>query len=137
MAEFPDALFENALEFTRDLLPAVARQPIQRRLNGVFSFTPDANSILGEWPETRGLWLAEAVWVTHGAGVGALMAEWLVDASGANVQGIVRAGPGATVSTVVADTNTTVPGTAEKFQRFHQPAIDGLGNCSALQGMSS
>jgi glycine cleavage system aminomethyltransferase T/glycine/D-amino acid oxidase-like deaminating enzyme len=79
LAEFPDDLFANALDFTRDLLPAVARRPIQRRLNGVFSFTPDANSILGEWPETRGLWLAEAVWVTHGAGVGALMAEWLVD----------------------------------------------------------
>ena len=79
LAEFPDALFENALEFTRDLLPAVGRRPLHRKLNGVFSFTPDANSILGEWPETKGLWLAEAVWVTHGAGVGKLMAEWLVD----------------------------------------------------------
>ena len=79
LAEFPDHLFTNALEFTRDLLPAVGRQPLQRKLNGVFSFTPDANSILGEWPETTGLWLAEAVWVTHGAGAGKLMAEWLVD----------------------------------------------------------
>ena len=50
-----------------------------RKLNGVFSFTPDAKSILGEWPEMEGLWLAEAVWVTHGGGVGKLMAEWLVD----------------------------------------------------------
>ncbi len=79
LPDFPDALFENALEFTRDLLPAVGARPIARKLNGVFSFTPDANSILGEWPETKGLWLAEAVWVTHGAGVGRLMAEWLVD----------------------------------------------------------
>ena len=79
LPDFPDRLFENALEFTRDLLPAVGRAPIQRKLNGVFSFTPDANSIMGEWPETRGLWLAEAIWVTHGAGAGKLMAEWLVD----------------------------------------------------------
>jgi glycine cleavage system T protein len=79
LADFPDGLFENALEFTRDLLPAVGRRPLVRKLNGVFSFTPDANSILGEWPGTKGLWLAEAVWVTHGAGVGKLMAEWLVD----------------------------------------------------------
>ncbi len=76
---FPEALFANALAFARDLLPAVGRAPIARRLNGVFSFTPDANSIMGEWPETRGLWLAEAIWVTHGAGAGKLMAEWLVD----------------------------------------------------------
>ena len=34
---------------------------------------------MGEWPETRGLWIAEAIWVTHGAGAGKLMAEWLVD----------------------------------------------------------
>ena len=31
------------------------------------------------WPDVAGLWVAEAVWVTHGAGVGKLMAEWLVD----------------------------------------------------------
>ena len=79
LPDFPDDLFANAMEFTRDLLPAVGRRPLVRRLNGVFSFTPDANSILGEWPDTRGLWLAEAVWVTHGGGVGKLMAEWLVD----------------------------------------------------------
>jgi glycine cleavage system aminomethyltransferase T/glycine/D-amino acid oxidase-like deaminating enzyme len=79
LPDFPTHLFENALEFTKDLLPAVGRAAITRTLNGVFSFTPDANSIMGEWPETKGLWLAEAIWVTHGAGAGKLMAEWLVD----------------------------------------------------------
>ncbi len=79
LTDFPDELFENALDFTRDLLPAVGRRRLVRRLNGVFSFTPDANSVLGPHPDVEGLWLAEAVWVTHGGGVGKLMAEWLVD----------------------------------------------------------
>ena len=79
LAEFPDEHFANALEYTADLLPAVGGRKLVRKLNGVFSFTPDANSLLGEWPDIRGLWLAEAVWVTHGGGVGKLMAEWLVD----------------------------------------------------------
>jgi glycine cleavage system T protein len=79
LSEFPDDLFANALEFTKDLLPAVGGRRLVRKLNGVFSFTPDANSVLGEWPGIQGLWLAEAVWVTHGGGVGKLMAEWLVD----------------------------------------------------------
>jgi dimethylglycine oxidase len=46
--------------------------------NGMFSFTPDGQSLLGESPEARGFWVAEAVWVTHG-GVGKLIAEWLVE----------------------------------------------------------
>jgi dimethylglycine oxidase len=79
LPDFPDDLFANALEFTRDLLPAAGQAKLARKLNGVFSFTPDAQSILGEWPDVKGLWLAEAVWVTHGGGVGKLMAEWLVE----------------------------------------------------------
>jgi len=79
LPDFPDELFANALEYAADLLPALAGRRLVRRLNGVFSFTPDANSLLGEWPDLRGLWLAEAVWVTHGGGAGRLMAEWLVD----------------------------------------------------------
>jgi hypothetical protein len=42
--------------------------------------------------------------------------------------GVAFAGPAASAFAVLADTNTTVPGTAEKFRRFRQPAVDGLGN---------
>lgn len=79
MPDFPGEHFEFALRETRSVLPAVGRQPIWRRLNGVFSFTPDANSLMGPTPDIEGLWLAEAVWVTHGGGAGKLMAEWIVD----------------------------------------------------------
>src|SRR3712207_4251601 len=46
-------------------------------MNGLFSFTPDGAPLLGESREVRGFWVAEAVWITHGAGVGRVMAEWI------------------------------------------------------------
>ena len=50
-----------------------------RSINGMFSFTPDAGSIVGESANVRGLWLCEAVWVTHGGGMGQQVAEWMVN----------------------------------------------------------
>jgi dimethylglycine oxidase len=49
-----------------------------RSLNGMFSFTPDAGSIVGESAKVRGVWVCEAVWVTHGGGMGQQVAEWIV-----------------------------------------------------------
>ena len=37
------------------------------------------SSLLGESPQLRGFWVAEAVWVTHSAGVGRAVSELLVD----------------------------------------------------------
>ena len=48
-----------------------------RSINGMFSFTPDAGSIVGESAEVRGVWVCEAVWVTHGGGMGRQVAEWM------------------------------------------------------------
>src|SRR6185312_5740942 len=42
-------------------------------------FTADGFPLLGESLTLRGFWTAEAVWVTHSAGVARAMAEWLVD----------------------------------------------------------
>ena len=50
-----------------------------RAINGMFSFTPDAGSIVGESAAVRGVWLCEAVWVTHGGGMGQQVAEWIVN----------------------------------------------------------
>ena len=50
-----------------------------RSLNGMFSFTPDAGSIVGESADVRGVWVCEAVWITHGGGMGAQVAEWMVN----------------------------------------------------------
>ncbi|GAA5173131.1 FAD-dependent oxidoreductase [Pseudonocardia eucalypti] len=71
--------FEEAWRVTRSLLPSTRQAKIEEGINGLFSFTTDDMPLLGESPEVRGFWVAEAVWVTHSAGVGAAMAEWLVD----------------------------------------------------------
>lgn len=61
------------------LLPALKESAVEEGFNGVFSFTPDGMPLLGEAPALRGFWLAEAVWVTHSAGVAKAVAEWMVD----------------------------------------------------------
>jgi dimethylglycine oxidase len=48
-----------------------------RSINGMFSFTPDAGSIVGESSKVRGVWVCEAVWVTHGGDMGRQVAEWM------------------------------------------------------------
>ncbi|MET7700598.1 FAD-dependent oxidoreductase [Streptomyces sp. NPDC005485] len=63
----------------RVLLPALRDTEIEEGFNGVFSFTPDGMPVLGESRALRGFWLAEAVWVTHSAGVAKAVAEWMVD----------------------------------------------------------
>ncbi|MDQ0778685.1 glycine cleavage system aminomethyltransferase T/glycine/D-amino acid oxidase-like deaminating enzyme [Streptomyces aurantiacus] len=62
----------------RRLLPALRESEIEEGFNGVFSFTPDGMPVLGESSALRGFWLAEAVWVTHSAGVAKAVAEWMV-----------------------------------------------------------
>ena len=61
------------------LLPALADSAVEEGFNGVFSFTPDGMPVLGESRALRGFWLAEAVWVTHSAGVAQALAEWMTD----------------------------------------------------------
>ncbi len=63
----------------RWLIPALRNAEIEEGFNGVFSFTPDGMPVLGESRQLRGFWLAEAVWVTHSAGVAKAVAEWMVD----------------------------------------------------------
>jgi glycine cleavage system aminomethyltransferase T/glycine/D-amino acid oxidase-like deaminating enzyme len=66
---------------TERLLPALAGRmrpgDPTRSINGMFSFTPDAGSIVGESADVRGFWICEAVWVTHGGGMGRQVAEWI------------------------------------------------------------
>jgi glycine cleavage system aminomethyltransferase T/glycine/D-amino acid oxidase-like deaminating enzyme len=50
-----------------------------RSLNGMFSFTPDGGSVVGESAAVRGVWVCEAVWVTHAAGMARQVAEWMVE----------------------------------------------------------
>ncbi|WP_214105705.1 GcvT family protein [Acrocarpospora catenulata] len=78
MAFTPDD-FADAWDETRTLMPATRAAKIEEGINGLFSFTTDNMPLLGESREVRGFWVAEAVWVTHSAGVARAVAEWLVD----------------------------------------------------------
>jgi dimethylglycine oxidase len=79
MLAFTEDDFEPAWAESKRLLPSLGDAKVEDGMNGVFSFTPDNMPLLGESPEVRGFWVAEAVWVTHSAGVAKAMAEWLVD----------------------------------------------------------
>ena len=70
--------FEVAYEESIRLLPAVRDKVNETTaINGMFSFTPDMGSIVGESADVRGFWICEAVWVTHGGGMGRMAAEWI------------------------------------------------------------
>ncbi len=73
--------FELAEAETGRLLPALKGRmhpsDPSHSINGMFSFTPDAGSIVGESARVRGVWVCEAVWVTHGGGMGRQVAEWM------------------------------------------------------------
>ncbi|MBZ3905915.1 GcvT family protein [Streptomyces griseiscabiei] len=77
--KFTEDDFADAWTETQSLLPATKEADIAEGINGLFSFTTDNFPLLGESPDVKGFWVAEAVWVTHSAGVGRAMAEWLVD----------------------------------------------------------
>ncbi|SDN66254.1 GcvT family protein [Allokutzneria albata] len=77
--EFTEADFAGPWQDCRSLLPALGDAKVDEGFNGIFSFTPDGFPLLGESREVKGFWLAEAVWVTHSAGVAKAVAEWIVD----------------------------------------------------------
>ncbi len=79
MLEFTQEDFDPAWHDAVRLLPGLRDAKVDDGFNGIMSFTPDGMPLLGESREIEGFWLAEAVWVTHSAGVGKVVAEWLVD----------------------------------------------------------
>ena len=60
-------------------MPGIEGAGLTRKFNGLFSFTNDGFPVLGESPEVRGFWSAQAVWITHAGGVGRAVAEWIVN----------------------------------------------------------
>jgi len=48
-----------------------------RSFNGIFSFTPDGDPLLGHSNVVDGVWVAQAVWVTASVGVAQVVAEWI------------------------------------------------------------
>jgi glycine cleavage system aminomethyltransferase T/glycine/D-amino acid oxidase-like deaminating enzyme len=70
--------FERPWRDACELLPALTGARIDYAMNGMFSFTPDGNPLMGQ-SRVKNLWIGEAVWVTHAGGIGEALANWLVD----------------------------------------------------------
>ena len=74
--------FDRCEEESARIFPGLAGHmrpsDAERSLNGMFSFTPDGGSIVGESASVRGVWVCEAVWVTHAGGMARQVVEWMV-----------------------------------------------------------
>ncbi len=79
---FDDARFASLLAGCIERVPSLRGAELVRRVNGLESFTPDGEFILGESPDVRGFWLA-CGFCAHGisgsGGVGKVMADWIVE----------------------------------------------------------
>jgi glycine cleavage system aminomethyltransferase T/glycine/D-amino acid oxidase-like deaminating enzyme len=75
----PEHFYGKPWQDAQNLIPGLKQAGVKRGINGIFSFTPDGMPLLGESQKVRGFWVAEAIWVTHSAGVGKQMAEWIVN----------------------------------------------------------
>ena len=72
--------FEPLLELAAGRVPAMQTAGIREFINGPESFTPDGNFILGEAPETRGVFVGagfNAFGIAAGGGAGMVLAEWV------------------------------------------------------------
>ena len=76
---FTPSHFTRALSAAGEVMPALKDTPLDYSFNGMFSFTTDGFPVLGESPQVKGFWSAQAVWITHSGGVGRAVAEWIVD----------------------------------------------------------
>lgn len=71
--------FDPVISAAQRLLREDARFRPELRVNGVFAMTPDNLPYLGPHPTVPGVWIAQALWVTHAAGAAAALAEGLAD----------------------------------------------------------
>ena len=58
--EFTPRHFQTAMAAARELLPATDGVGLTRKFNGMFSFTMDGFPVMGESPNLRGFWSAQA-----------------------------------------------------------------------------
>lgn len=75
--DFTPEDFDPAWKLSQELLPVLRQTDIADGFNGIFSFTPDGGPLIGQSPTVDGFYVAEAVWVTHSAGVARALAEVL------------------------------------------------------------
>ncbi len=73
--------FDPQMEIALELMPEIVGDEsvgVKYAINGVLSVTYDGMPLLGETPETKGLWSAAAIWIKEGPGAGKTLAELMV-----------------------------------------------------------
>src|SRR5262249_14519545 len=73
--------FDPQMEIALELMPEIVADEtvgVKYAINGVLSVTYDGMPLLGETPETKGLWSAAAIWIKEGPGAGKTVAELMV-----------------------------------------------------------
>ncbi|TWU70892.1 hypothetical protein ED733_001509 [Metarhizium rileyi] len=75
--DFTKEDFDPAWKLSQEVLPVLQETEVADGFNGIFSFTPDGGPLVGQSPTVDGFYVAEAVWVTHSAGVARALAEVL------------------------------------------------------------
>ena len=79
IVEWQDEHFQEAWQRSQELFPALQSPNVklESKIHGIFSFTQDGGSLIGESLKVKNFWVAEAVWYTHAAGFGKVTAEWM------------------------------------------------------------
>jgi glycine cleavage system aminomethyltransferase T/glycine/D-amino acid oxidase-like deaminating enzyme len=73
--DFDAAVMDPGLDEAQRLVPGLRDSGITDRVYGMFSFTVDAQPVVGEVASARGLWTAMAIWVTHSTGAARVLAQ--------------------------------------------------------------
>jgi glycine cleavage system aminomethyltransferase T/glycine/D-amino acid oxidase-like deaminating enzyme len=77
--DFDEAVMESGWREAGRLVPEIRDAGRSECVYGMFSFTPDANSLIGEVHGVTGLYLCEAVWVTHGPGAARAVVDLMTE----------------------------------------------------------
>lgn len=74
--------FEPIMELALGRVPALGETGVKQMINGLESFTPDGNWMIGEAPEMPGLFIGagfNAFGIASAGGAGMALAEWVAD----------------------------------------------------------
>ena len=76
--DFDPAPMDPGIDEAMRLVPGLRDTGITDRVYGMFSFTVDAQAVVGEVANATGLWTAMAIWVTHSTGTARALAQQMV-----------------------------------------------------------
>src|SRR5690606_12715194 len=76
--DFDPAPMDPGFDEAMRLVPGLRDAGITDRVYGMFSFTTDAQAVVGEVANASGLWTAMAIWVTHSTGTARALAQQMV-----------------------------------------------------------